>query len=210
MAEAIYPFAAVAHGDPLPANLLLSEHGECVLLDFEFTGLFAAGFDLAMLHTLLVGDPGAGVRVRLHLYTGGHYDRPHNHRWPFASCILGGRYRHRIFGDDTGFDEQADAAALRPIVDRYETAGAMFALDHRSVHAVDADRDTVSVIVRGPAAKDQFLIHDVDAGGFFHVRGAAQETPKQRASKQLTGWQLTDSLDSARRLVAGTGKAGQR
>lgn len=46
------------HGDPLPANLLLAEFGGCVLLDFEFTGLFLPGFDLAMLHTLLANSPG--------------------------------------------------------------------------------------------------------------------------------------------------------
>ncbi|ABW12917.1 aminoglycoside phosphotransferase [Parafrankia sp. EAN1pec] len=49
----------VGHGDPLPANLLLTEAGGCVLLDFEFTGLFLPGFDLAMLHTLLADTPGA-------------------------------------------------------------------------------------------------------------------------------------------------------
>lgn len=49
-----------AHGDALPANLLLTEGGcRCVLLDFEFTGLFLPGFDLAMLHTLLATTPGA-------------------------------------------------------------------------------------------------------------------------------------------------------
>ncbi|WP_083883764.1 phosphotransferase [Nocardia higoensis] len=53
------PLDAVAHGDPLPSNLLISEDSECVPIDFEFTGLFAAGFDLAMLHTLLAGAPDA-------------------------------------------------------------------------------------------------------------------------------------------------------
>jgi serine/threonine protein kinase len=47
------------HGDPLPGNLLLTGDGQCVLLDFEFTGQFRAGFDLAMLHTLLAETPGA-------------------------------------------------------------------------------------------------------------------------------------------------------
>jgi hypothetical protein len=46
------------HGDPLPANLLLAQTGGCALLDFEFTGLFLPGFDLAMLHTLLAATPG--------------------------------------------------------------------------------------------------------------------------------------------------------
>jgi serine/threonine protein kinase len=58
LAETPPPWQA-NHGDPLPANLLLAEPGGCVLLDFEFTGLFLPGFDLAMLHTLLADTPGA-------------------------------------------------------------------------------------------------------------------------------------------------------
>ncbi|GAA2353442.1 hypothetical protein GCM10009854_34350 [Saccharopolyspora halophila] len=54
--------ATPAHGDPLPTNLLLDETG-IVLLDFEFTGLFLPGFDLAMLHTLLAATPGAQQRI---------------------------------------------------------------------------------------------------------------------------------------------------
>ncbi|MEU1395445.1 phosphotransferase [Micromonospora zamorensis] len=38
-----------AHGDPLPANLLLDgEH--CALIDFEHTGSYLPGYDLALLH----------------------------------------------------------------------------------------------------------------------------------------------------------------
>jgi len=43
----------INHGDPVPANLLLTADGDCALVDWEFTGLFLPGFDLAMLHTLL-------------------------------------------------------------------------------------------------------------------------------------------------------------
>jgi len=59
------PVGQADHGDPLPANLLLAEWGGCVLLDFEFTGLFVPGFDLAMLHTVLAGTPGtqAGIEA---------------------------------------------------------------------------------------------------------------------------------------------------
>jgi hypothetical protein len=57
------PVAQPNHGDPLPANLLLTEDGGCVLLDFEFTGLFLPGFDLAMLHTLLAETPQAQARI---------------------------------------------------------------------------------------------------------------------------------------------------
>jgi len=51
------------HGDPLPSNLLLTPGGGCALLDFEFTGLFLPGFDLAMLRALLAGTPGAQDRI---------------------------------------------------------------------------------------------------------------------------------------------------
>ncbi|HUY46868.1 MAG TPA: glycosyltransferase, partial [Streptosporangiaceae bacterium] len=43
----------IGHGDPLPSNLLLTGDGGCALVDWEFTGTFLPGFDLAMLHTLL-------------------------------------------------------------------------------------------------------------------------------------------------------------
>lgn len=50
------------HGDPLPANVLLTPHS-CALVDFEFTGRFVPGWDLALLHTVLARLPGAQRRV---------------------------------------------------------------------------------------------------------------------------------------------------
>ncbi|MDA8369527.1 MAG: phosphotransferase [Nocardiopsaceae bacterium] len=61
--EAAGPVDQPNHGDPLPANLLITGHDECVLIDWEFTGLFLPGFDLAMLHTLLAAVPGAQDRI---------------------------------------------------------------------------------------------------------------------------------------------------
>lgn len=51
------------HGDPLPSNFLLTDGGDAALLDWEFTGLFLPGFDLALLHTLLAGTPHARDRI---------------------------------------------------------------------------------------------------------------------------------------------------
>jgi hypothetical protein len=47
------------HGDPLPGNILRTPGGEWALLDWEFTGLFLPGFDLAMLRILLAQSPTA-------------------------------------------------------------------------------------------------------------------------------------------------------
>jgi len=49
------------HGDPLPGNMVRLSSGEWALLDWEFTGLFLPGFDLAMLSVLLAGTPGAAA-----------------------------------------------------------------------------------------------------------------------------------------------------
>jgi hypothetical protein len=49
----------VNHGDPLPSNVLVTPDNEAALLDWEFTGLFLPGFDLALLHTLLASTPHA-------------------------------------------------------------------------------------------------------------------------------------------------------
>jgi hypothetical protein len=53
------PPRQLCHGDPLPDNMLITAEGEWVLLDWEFTGLFLPGFDLAMLRTLLAATPAA-------------------------------------------------------------------------------------------------------------------------------------------------------
>lgn len=57
--------AQLNHGDPLPSNLLLTNgpDRECALVDWEFTGLFLPGFDLAMLRTLLARTPAAQARI---------------------------------------------------------------------------------------------------------------------------------------------------
>ncbi|HEV2374509.1 MAG TPA: aminoglycoside phosphotransferase family protein [Streptosporangiaceae bacterium] len=53
----------LCHGDPLPSNMLITPNGEWVLLDWEYTGLFLPGFDLAMLHTLFAATPAARDRI---------------------------------------------------------------------------------------------------------------------------------------------------
>jgi hypothetical protein len=159
------------------------------------------GYDF--MHKLVLHDAAdLGVRLRLHLYQPGFFDRPHNHRWSFASHILRGGYIHRIYGRDDQFSEDTDPTGLRPIHERLEQPGSTYALHHTSVHTVQAEADTISLLVRGPSAKQRFLILDAAAGGFFWVYGAAQESPEQRASKRLTPDQLTNTITRMQRLIA--------
>jgi hypothetical protein len=62
------------HGDPLPGNILSTPGGEWALLDWEFTGLFLPGFDLAMLQILLAGAPTATGHIETIIAETGHLD----------------------------------------------------------------------------------------------------------------------------------------
>jgi hypothetical protein len=153
---------------------------------------------------VLHDDRAAQVRIRLHLYRSGYFDRPHNHRWSFASYILSGRYTHRIFGNDQQFGEDTDPDSLVAVHERIEGPGDSYALHHTSVHTVQAEADTISLLLRGPAAKDRFLILDRAAGGSFWVYGAAQESPEQRASKRMSESCVDETID---RVATITGAA---
>lgn len=178
-------------------NLDGDEHLKSMCERYDF-------LDKLVLHDL----PEAGVRIRLHLYRPGYFDRPHNHRWSFASHILHGRYLHRIFGRDDDFGEDTDPDSLQAIHERLEGPGATYALHHTSVHTVQADADTMSLLLRGPATKERFLILDGRSGGSFWVYGAAQETPQQRASKRMTGTDLAETISRVRSLAAHAVSAG--
>lgn len=142
---------------------------------------------------VLHDDPEHQFRIRLHRFRSGHFDRPHNHRWPFASAILAGSYRHVQYGADTGFDT-ATADSLRPLQIRTERAGDWYVLHHTAVHSVTADAGTLSLVLRGPSAKDRFRIIDAPTGGSFIVKGAKDETEQERADKRMTANRLTATV----------------
>ena len=138
-------------------------------------------------------DPTDRYRVRLHRFRPGYFDRPHNHRWTFGSMILTGAYRHVQYGTDDGF-EDADLKDLTPLQIRTERAGDFYVLHHSAVHSVAADAGTVSLVLRGPAAKDRFRILDAPTGTALHVVGAKHETPAQREAKRMAPERLTDTV----------------
>ncbi|GLY99803.1 hypothetical protein [Actinoplanes sp. NBRC 103695] len=158
------------------------------------------GYDF-MDKLVLYDSPDHRIRLRLHRYRPGYFDRPHNHRWPFASRILRGTYLHRLYGSDEQFTEDTDPDQLTPLLERVEHPGSTYALHHTSVHTVQAEADSISLLLRGPAAKDRFLILDKKAGGSFWVYGAAQESPETRTSKIMKPVQLDQTITQVRTLL---------
>src|SRR6266487_3927526 len=55
-----------------------------------------------ILDKIVLHDDPAGWRLRLHVFLPGYFDRPHNHRWTYASRILHGSYTHTLYGTDEG------------------------------------------------------------------------------------------------------------
>ncbi|WP_066582756.1 hypothetical protein [Cellulomonas timonensis] len=140
---------------------------------------------------VLYADPDSGVRVRLHAFWPGYYDLPHNHRWTFASLVMRGRFRHRIYGDQ-GPDDAPLPVPLLPLHVRHEEPGNVYALHHRMLHALIAEPGTVSLVVRGPAAKDRsFLVRESDGARVWHV-GASNESSQQLARKRMSPARLAE------------------
>jgi hypothetical protein len=144
-----------------------------------------------ILDKLVLYDDESGVRLRLHVFLPGYYDRPHNHRWSYASLILSGEYRHYLFGD-AELDTEIDPASLRALLVRQEQVGSAYALHHAMVHAVVAEPYTVSLVLRGPAVKDRFLVMDRKTRESWWQYGASQESAENAAQKQMSLERLTE------------------
>jgi hypothetical protein len=138
-----------------------------------------------ILDKIVLWDDPSGFRVRLHVFLPGYFDRPHNHRWSYASTILRGEYRHYLFGNVEP-DEDVRPGDLDVVMVRQEQVGNSYALHHSMVHAVVAEPFTVSLVVRGPAVKDRFLVMDRKTGDSWWQYGAKQESPDEAARKRMS------------------------
>jgi hypothetical protein len=150
-----------------------------------------------ILDKIVLHDDPCGVRVRLHVFLPGYFDRPHNHRWSYASTILRGQYRHYLFGN-AELDGQVDPASLKALMVRDEQVGNAYALHHTMVHAVVAEPYTVSLVIRGPAVRDRFLVMDRKTGESWWQYGASQEPAYEAEQKRMSVERLTELTDSLR------------
>lgn len=146
-----------------------------------------------ILDKIVLHDAESGVRLRLHVFLPGYFDRPHNHRWSYASLILHGQYRHYLFGN-AELGDDVDPGSLTALQVRQETAGASYALHHTMVHAVVSEPYTVSLVLRGPAVKDRFLVMDRKTGQSWWQYGANKESAQTRDSKKMSPARLAEMV----------------
>lgn len=138
-----------------------------------------------------------GFRLRLHLSTHDHLDRPHDHRFSFSSMILAGSYkhiRHRLIGtidedvpSTTQEDHQAvpTDARVEPEFATNEQAGSFYTIHHSVIHTTIMADDTVSLFIRGPAEKDRSIITERETGRLWWRYGASGESDQRRGKKSM-------------------------
>jgi hypothetical protein len=163
----------------------------------EHPDLFKLCEHYDILDKIVLYDDPSGMRVRLHVFLPGYFDRPHNHRWSYASTILRGQYRHYLFGD-AELDASIDPASLQALMVRDEQIGSTYALHHTMVHAVVAEPYTVSLVIRGPAVKDRFLVMDRKTGESWWQYGASQEPAYDAEQKRMSVERLIELTDHLR------------
>jgi predicted metal-dependent enzyme (double-stranded beta helix superfamily) len=150
-----------------------------------------------ILDKIVLHDDPTGFRVRLHVFLPGYFDRPHNHRWSYASMILHGAYRHHLYGN-AEVNQDIDPGSLAAVMIRREAPGDFYALHHSMVHAVVAEPHTVSLVVRGPAVKDRFLVMDRTTGRAWWQYGTAKESADEASRKRMSAerfGELSSRLD---------------
>lgn len=138
---------------------------------------------------VLYSNEDLGVRLRLHIFGEGYFDRPHNHRWSYASCILSGGYRHIIFNLDA-LPDAPEVKNLRPVLIREEKAGDFYALHHSQYHSVVAGPNTVTLVWRGPSRTDKFCVMDRMTNEAWWQYGASVESEEEKKKKRMDRKQL--------------------
>lgn len=162
---------------------LLTRAATAITSDPHLTSL-CEHYDI--LDKLVLHDDPAGWRLRLHVFLEGYYDRPHNHRWTYTSHILSGSYTHTLFGTDDDLTDTIDVSQLQPRLVRTEEPGDTYTLHHSMIHSVVAHGETVTLIVRGPAVKERFVVTDRVTGKAWWQYGAATEDPASAAAKRMS------------------------
>jgi hypothetical protein len=186
--------------DTLTADrALLGELAATVANDPHLAGL-SEHYDI--LDKIVLHDDPDGWRLRLHVFLDGYFDRPHNHRWTYTSRILCGSYTHALYGTDHDFTDEVDVAALTARLVRTEEPGDTYTLHHSMIHSVTAHGEAVTLIVRGPAVKDRFVVTDRASGKAWWQYGSATDTPEAATAKRMTDNQLRNRIAALR--AAGT------
>ncbi|WP_406334708.1 hypothetical protein [Streptomyces sp. NBC_00203] len=154
-------------------------------------------------------SPADAVRLRLHLFTPGYQDRPHDHRFAFATRILSGAYVHRGYRR-TVLDPDASSAERTAESIRVEQEGSGYVMGPDAVHSLTACRPTLTLMLRGPIVKRSATIVEQATGERFQLRGAADASSAQSGDGRLEPVELLATVAEMSAALPGSGRPGSR
>jgi len=125
-------------------------------------------------------------RLRLHVSKNLSREVPHNHRFPVTVFILRGVYYHKLYVCDVPLDEAVSASSMKPVFVRDERGGACYTMDDETIESNMTAHGTMSLLLRGPTAKDRALGIDRETGKVFWKYGQKDETPEQLAQVRMS------------------------
>jgi len=159
----------LAANRPLLRNLVLNAATDNLLRSF-------AEKHNELNYVVLYDALDRGLRIRLHRFSRGLEDIPHNHRFSFSSTILSGSYVHSVFRLDTDSDDsdagskwrldqpigtytgaklqEIELNGFKTIFSTTQEVGSTYSMHHEAVHKTAMPlSDAFSLFVRGPALK---------------------------------------------------------
>ena len=134
-------------------------------------------------------------KLRLHCF-GAPTLEAHHHRASFCAQVIAGSYRHMLFGANSSLDLERLKKPLKPLFMQIQRPGSAYMIDHEMVHITLAERDTVSIILQGPAVSEVFDIYDIESG-LRRVRYSDSETQgiQEPGESKLGAADLRDLTD---------------
>lgn len=118
------------------------------------------------------------TRLRLHAFKEGSYELLHNHKWPFISIVLKGSLEHKISRElNTDFASFICS----------HKAGDVYFLSPYLYHTLEAAKDTITLVLRGPDLLERSEWLDINRNEFWeHVGGKNDSNMKNLNKIQVT------------------------
>jgi hypothetical protein len=165
---------------------------------------------------VLWDDVEKGLRIRLRMATAYQQQLAHCHRFSFTNLVLRGRYLHRNYVAENGFDENTLPEDVRPVILHEDRAGDCFTIHHDALHSTAfTEIGTISLVLRGNPVKERAPVMFKEARGraealatrqaggapgtiaeeepdaaavgeMFYRVGEELESPERRAERQMT------------------------
>lgn len=166
------------------------------------TDRLACEIDKDACKSTLWTSKNAESALRLHRFLGAGPDRPHNHRWPFASHLIRGSYRHTLFATETSIDHGVDIASIKPTLQHTVVAGSSYVLRSNLLHTVDADTNTLSLVFKWPSDRDRLLVIDREQqDSYWHYGSRHPESRSNRYIRKMSEDEIVEEENRIREIL---------